>query len=161
METGPSGEGPPRREATLNRWRYVAIREVPDFASAPAYWQQDQWTPTPGLARNTKIIRETGPVWRAAACDRGMARQIRKGPRNLRVGRESAIQLGHFQQPACAPDAPCRKVDSGNHALCRRNPLSLDAFPPSSASFARFRPITSTGGPSSASSASASVAPVN
>jgi hypothetical protein len=39
------GQGPIQREATLNRWRYLATREVPDVENAQALWERNQWDP--------------------------------------------------------------------------------------------------------------------
>jgi hypothetical protein len=57
------GQGPIHREATLNRLRYLATREVPDVENARALWERDQWDPDgkawretlwPGLLRRSR-----------------------------------------------------------------------------------------------------------
>jgi hypothetical protein len=69
VEAAFRGKGPLHREATLNRWRYLATREVPAVENARAYWEQDQWDPDAKAWRETRktIEWETGQVVRAAA----------------------------------------------------------------------------------------------
>ena len=62
-------QGPLHREATLNRWRYLASREVPDVANARTFWEQDQWDPDAKAWRETRKTAEweTAQVARSAA----------------------------------------------------------------------------------------------